>query len=740
MDILSTFLLGLFSDRVGAGIGVAFEKLKNGRASLDPYQNEHIERAVRRASLRAAKACIEVACVEAGGADQLTTPPKSGHFEASWASGQSGYNPAEKAIHKIDEEVKELYKSSTTGMQKQHFAKWEDIVGETLDGLSNLEESDAVRTVIDAVYREILALGEWEGGPAGLRLAFDCAENGFLIHFKDAMHREIKDPNFTEFSKIYNALTLRRIETGLEAAKTEILTALEQSSQKHSQETISTITALLSKSINELAKRNDPVSKESLIDAQQGDSIGAAQRLANKAVQLEKVETADGNEAVELYKSAAALVFFSEMSLAKRYLKRALTLNFDFDAAIRLAHLHILENETTEAEDLLTKIIGHSDVDLNILGPTFGNLGNANLASRDFNRAKTNFESSLFFYRKSGNDFMIPTIYGDLGSLYLQLGETEKAESLLKDAVIGNLSVNNVQSLAVALNNLGEFNKNRRNYEDAYGNFNRSAEYFGRVGNSHGEVKALSNFALVAEMRGRYNEAYSALQRACYTCSREQNYQGLVRAKNLTGCLLQKFDKIEEAIAEFKDANDLSNVHLGCADAQSSGNLAVSYYKGGKVDEAIGLMNNVIEICRKNKDKAGEAAALGNLGIWYTNLNRFSDAETLLLLSEKLHSQLSDVSGVIQNLQSLLDCYSLQRNHSETKKSLKKLIELANRPEDLEVKGIALLNLGILMHEQKEEDDEAAKGMILNARLIFSELENKDLIEYADQFREKMAK
>jgi tetratricopeptide (TPR) repeat protein len=215
IDILSTLLLGLGSDRAGAGIGAAFEKLQKDREALGAFQNEHIERAVRRAALRATKACIEQAVEEAGGASKLITPLKEGRFRPDWAAGQSGYYPADKAIEKINTEIKELYHSTTPGALKQPFLRSQDVIRAALDGFPNVKGSKAVSSIVSAMCNETIASGEWDGEPDGLRAVFESEENGFLHHLKEAIHREIKDPNAPEFGKIYNILSLRQIETGV---------------------------------------------------------------------------------------------------------------------------------------------------------------------------------------------------------------------------------------------------------------------------------------------------------------------------------------------------------------------------------------------------------------------------------------------------------------------------------------------------------------------------------------------
>jgi len=216
IDVISTILIGLCSDRGGAGIGAVFANFQKQREALGAYQNEHIARAVRRAALRAAKGCVERAVERAGGADQLVLPLKEGQYRPDWASGQPNYFPADQAIHKINDEIKALYRKETEGSQQELFHDLREVVGNALDGFPAIEESTAVQVVSQVMYSEILTLGEWDGEPDELRDAFFDENQGFLFAFKDAIHREIKDPQSSEFGKIYNALTLRAIEGGVE--------------------------------------------------------------------------------------------------------------------------------------------------------------------------------------------------------------------------------------------------------------------------------------------------------------------------------------------------------------------------------------------------------------------------------------------------------------------------------------------------------------------------------------------
>jgi tetratricopeptide (TPR) repeat protein len=77
----------------------------------------------------------------------------------------------------------------------------------------------------------------------------------------------------------------------------------------------------------------------------------------------------------------------------------------------------------------------------------------------------------------------------------------------------------------------------------------------------------------------------------------------------------------------------------------------------GHSEEAISLLKETLSLCRKAGALAGEAQALGNLGLAYKNLGRFEEAAVTFREAAELHRQLTrqiDLAADLTNLGSTL--------------------------------------------------------------------------------------
>jgi len=484
-----------------------------------------------------------------------------------------------------------------------------------------------------------------------------------------------------------------------ETAKNEIKASLERIAAKSGDQIVQAIVDHLKPSIDELTEEETEVAEKALIEAAKGDRLAASRRLADQALGLKNSTPPKLEQAASLYKAAATLVSFHEWKMAKRYFYRAYEIKPDPTTAIQLAYI-------------------------------FSYLGHAELKSRNYAEAIRFYKDALFFYRKNNTKHMIPTTLGDLGTAYLEQGEIIEAEKYLKDAVIGNLSVGNKHSLAIALNNLGQLNLNKRFYQEAFTNFIRASETFSVLTDGNNEALSMCNAGISAMHCGQFSRAEKALSRAAYIFNNIQNYSGLVRAKYLLGNVHVRNEKLNDAISLMSEAIEISELQLGKTDASALANYATTIAKTGNTEVAISKMNSALAIFIAENDKAGQAGAYGSLGVWQTQNKEFTEAENMLLQSKEMHSKLSLPNEALINLQNLVDLYSMQNKTAELKPVLLEIIELAQNPEQLELRAIALFNMGGVLFNERQFVE--AESFAFRARLIFDHLKHPSLLAQTD--------
>ena len=164
---------------------------------------------------------------------------------------------------------------------------------------------------------------------------------------------------------------------------------------------------------------------------------------------------------------------------------------------------------------------------------------------------------------------------------------------------------------------------------------------------------------------GKYREATDLLMKAIPIFEGNKNKAGLAACYNSMGTVMERSERLDQAIAYYQKAYELA---LQAGELRPAhgyiSNVAIAHAMQKNHDEAIPLFKKVIKFAEENKELRMEALACGNLGLVYLEMQRLDSAEQVISRSLKLFSSLGHARGMAAASSQLSKIYLQQgKNH-----------------------------------------------------------------------------
>lgn len=204
------------------------------------------------------------------------------------------------------------------------------------------------------------------------------------------------------------------------------------------------------------------------------------------------------------------------------------------------------------AHDLFKKLGDENGVFQNL-----NNIGVSYLKLEDFESALNIFLELDSLRTLEPATISIPV---NLGFIYFELGEIEKAESELMRVL--NFEAENFDQRALGLANfkLGEIKLLRNEYSAALDHFNRSIEVYQKLGNDLEKIQSLNGIARTKLAQGKLKEALTYANRA-FTIA--ENQQGLPQKHTSAKTLYE----VHKATGNFEQALHYLELHKSLSDS-----------------------------------------------------------------------------------------------------------------------------------------------------------------------------
>ena len=335
-----------------------------------------------------------------------------------------------------------------------------------------------------------------------------------------------------------------------------------------------------------------------LLSAQSGARGKAADKLADGdlegAIKDLRTAASEGERAAaglaETWKEIGALAYSAETWDAIDAYKRATELAPNDPAArSQLGNLYMRRGELEKAAEQYRHVYETAEADdADWLALAAGSLGQVALRRGDTDTAETYLKEALDLDTKAGDPDGQAADLGDIGELHLTRVELKQAETMFRRSLDLYTSTNNTLGRAATMERLGRVEINRKNASAAEAWFNQSLGLARQAGDPEGEAYALNGFAKVAMLRNRLDEAARFSQESLDLSVRIGSTEMQAITRTRLGEIAEKRGDRITAINQYREARD---IYRGMGLNEDAADLDARLKKNGAVPSPDGPEN-----------------------------------------------------------------------------------------------------------------------------------------------------
>ena len=189
------------------------------------------------------------------------------------------------------------------------------------------------------------------------------------------------------------------------------------------------------------------------------------------------------------------------------------------------------------------------------------------------------------------------TLANDLGLLYQDKGEWDKAIEYYQRSLAIKEKVGDEHGMSTTFNNLGEVYRVKGEWDKAIEYFERDLAICEKVGDEHGMASTFNNLGLVYQDKGEWDKAIEYFERDLAICEKVGDEHGMAPAFNNLGLVYDAKGEWDKAIEYYQRSLEIKEkVGDEVEAATTMRNVALLYEGMERYDEAVELLERVVKI------------------------------------------------------------------------------------------------------------------------------------------------
>jgi tetratricopeptide (TPR) repeat protein len=303
-------------------------------------------------------------------------------------------------------------------------------------------------------------------------------------------------------------------------------------------------------------------------------------------------------------------------------------------------------------------------------------IGNICQLTGHWNEAVRGYERVL---EKTNDDEVVSIVYNNLGLVYADKGEWDKAIEFYEKSLETKEKVGDVHGMARTYNNLGLVYADKGEWDKTIEFYDKSLETFEKVDDVHGMAQTYGNLGIVYARKGEWDKAIEFYEKSLETKEKVGNVHGMAQTYNNLGLVYADKGEWDKAIEfyekDLKISEKVGDVH---GMAQTYGNLGIAYARKGEWDKAIEFYEKYLKILEKVGDVHGMAQTYGNLGLVYADKGEWDKAIKFYEKNLETFEKVGDVHGMGVTYSNIGKLYLEKSKLQQAKENLEKSIKLIN--------------------------------------------------------------
>lgn len=276
-----------------------------------------------------------------------------------------------------------------------------------------------------------------------------------------------------------------------------------------------------------------------------------------------------------------------------------------------------------------------------------------------------------------GNPEIMSIGYSNLGLLYKDQGDLDKAEEMYRKALTIDEKLNLKMEMATVYGNLGNLYLLRGDLDTAEEMHKKALAIDESLGLEEEMAKHYSNLGSLYQTRGDLDEAEELHNQAVAIYETFDRKEELAIIYGNLGALYDTrgdSDKAEEMFQKALAIDEKLGIKKGMAD--QFGNLGILYKNRGDLDKSEGVYRKALAIYEELGFKNGMAIVYGNLGVLYDNRGDLDKAEEMIRRSLAINQEIGSKGGMAYQYINLGDLYKSRTEYSPAVEMYKKALAL----------------------------------------------------------------
>jgi len=269
------------------------------------------------------------------------------------------------------------------------------------------------------------------------------------------------------------------------------------------------------------------------------------------------------------------------------------------------------------------------------------------------------FEQALKLYREAGDRRGEATTLTNIGSVYSDLGEQQKALEYYSQSLPLRRATGDRGGEATTLNNIGSVYSDLGEQQKALEYYSQSLPLLRAVGDRRGEARTLNNIGLVYSELGEQQKALEYYSQSLPLLRAVGDHSGEAVTLNNIGSVYSDLGEKQKALEYYSQSLPLGRaVGDRGGEATTLNNIGLVYSQLGEKQKAIEYYSQSLPLLRAVGDRRGEAATLGNIGLVYSELGEKQKALEYYSQSLPLFRAVGDRRGEATTLTNIGLVYS----------------------------------------------------------------------------------
>ena len=335
----------------------------------------------------------------------------------------------------------------------------------------------------------------------------------------------------------------------------------------------------------------------------------------------------------------------------------------------------------------------------------YGNLGTVYISLGEYGNAKEHLERALGIRKQLGVREGEATDYGNLGAAFYHLGEYGKAQEYHEKALAINTEIGNKNGEAANYGNLGNVFLSLGEYSKAKEYLEKAIVIKNEIGDREGEATDYGKLGGVFHSTGEYDKAKEYLEKALairkeigHREGEAADYENLGKVFLSLGQYRKAKEYFDKALAIRKEIGDKNG------EATDYGNLGNLFHSLGEYGKAKEYLQKALAIMKEIGDKNGEGACYGNLATVFQSHGEYGDAKEYLSKALAISKEVGDRKGEGSFYGNLGNVFYALGEYDKAKEYYDKSLAIKKEIGDRRGEGTCYGNLGTVFDSRGEYD------------------------------------